>query len=142
MAKRIAQSRSRSGHSVYLERHGSKQLTLTGQMNGCAAQKLSEALQFATLGIVVTESGSISPSIFVVQTAEDRSRAYSSARRYAFGILDCKRRALNLIGNAGSQGLMRTSVIVMVHPFSKRALQMRFTQRYHIVQTLSPDRSN
>ena len=38
----------------------------------CAAQKLSEALQFATLGIVVTESGSISPSIFVMQTAEDR----------------------------------------------------------------------
>ena len=37
----------------------------------CAAQKLSEALQFATLGIVVTESGSISPSIFVTQTAED-----------------------------------------------------------------------
>jgi hypothetical protein len=40
--------------------------------NGCAAQKLSEALQLAALGIVVTESGSISPSIFVMQTAEDR----------------------------------------------------------------------
>src|SRR6185312_9638794 len=27
---------------------------------------------------------------------------------------------------------MRAAGIVMVHPFSKRALQMRFTQRYHI----------
>src|SRR5947199_10722622 len=84
----------------------------------------------------------MSPSIFVMQTAEDRFRAYPSVRRYALGILDCRRRGLNLIGNARSQGLMRTSGIVMVHPLSKRALQMRFTHRYHIIQTLSTDRSN
>src|SRR4051794_39829962 len=37
---------------------------------------------------------------------------------------------------------MRAAGIVMVHPFSKRALQMRFTQRYHIIQTLSTDASD
>ena len=37
---------------------------------------------------------------------------------------------------------MRTAGIVVVHPFSKRELQMRFTQRYHIIQTLSTDASD
>jgi len=45
--------------------------SLDSASKSCAAQKLSEALQSATLGIVVTESGSSSPSIFVMQTAED-----------------------------------------------------------------------
>jgi hypothetical protein len=41
----------------------------------CAAQKFSAALQSATLSIVVSKSGTISPSIFVMQTVEDRFRA-------------------------------------------------------------------
>jgi hypothetical protein len=30
----------------------------------------------------------------------------------------------------------------MVHPFTERALQMRFTQRYHIIERLSPNGPN
>src|SRR4051794_2840953 len=56
-----------------------------GTAQGCAAQKRSETLQFVKSGVVVAKSGSIKPSIFVMQTAEDRLRAYPSVRRYAFG---------------------------------------------------------
>jgi hypothetical protein len=57
-------------------------------------------------------------------------------------VVVCLQRPLNLVWNTRPQGLMWTAAIVMAHPFSKRALQMRFIQRYQIIQTLSPNGSN
>jgi hypothetical protein len=57
-------------------------------------------------------------------------------------VVVCRKRTLDLVWNTRAQGLMWTAAIVMTHPFSKRALQMRFIQRYQIVQTLSPNRPN
>ena len=63
-------------------------------------------------------------------------------RDIGFMLVVCRQLLLNLVGNTRPQGLMWTAGIVMAHPFSKRALQMRFIQRYQIIQTLSTDGSD
>jgi len=91
---------------------------------------------------ILTNSGDISPSILMMQTAEYRFRNDLSCLGYGFPLVVCLHFLLKLIGNAWPQGLMRTAGIVMLRPFAKRALQMRCAQRYHIIQTLSADRSD
>src|SRR4051794_2650161 len=58
---------------------------------------------------MLTKLGGISPSILMMQTTEYRFRKYQSSLGYGFHLAVCRRFLLNLIGNTGSQGLMRAA---------------------------------